>query len=111
MIPGVDATRQACRLVDEVVDHGVLSEVTHKELVSLAVRHPARVAEMLAALAGMLAQLQPPDMPDGEEAYVTHLKQAHAAYIRGETAPWVLVGERAYNTLRRRQQRERKRAG
>lgn len=111
MIPSIDATRQACNVVDEIRDYGVVSELTYRELVDQAFRHPRRAADMLVALAQMVSELRPQDVPRGDGAYVEHLTRAHAAFARGDRDPWVLVGERAYNTLRRKQARERKRAG
>lgn len=72
---------------------------------------PLRVLAAVTALAAMV----PVDLPVTELlAWVDgpgmHLRAAHAAWVRGERAGWVQMGEKAYQAWRYQQRKQRERA-
>jgi hypothetical protein len=105
MIPSLAAVRQACALVDKAHD-GDLPDSVHRSLVNQAVVNPVRLAEVVLALAGMVAASRPPELPRNEESYEKYLQRAHAAHARGERLEWVLTGEREYQRLRKERKRQ-----
>lgn len=108
-MPSMKAMRLACRLVDEIQEHGEVSAATRYSLVQQAQMSPERLADMLMSMAGLLADAEPPSLPRNEETFRKYLRRAHAAHTRGERYEWVMVGEREYQRLIQAERRERRR--
>lgn len=66
---------------------------------------PRRITTLVLALAHMVAEERPPV----ETTVEKHLREAHAAWARGERADWVALGEREYQRDKKRRQRRRER--
>ena len=117
MIASTAAHRQAAGLVS-LADDGRLNDHT-RGLIEQARTNPVRAAELITILAEMVAGLQPerpavpiPELPPREPdttvpPLTRYLRKAHAAYVRGCQLPWAIEGERDYQRLKKRNQRER----
>jgi hypothetical protein len=105
------AMQLACRLVDEVLDKGSISDGVRTTYINMARMNPERVADMLISMASMVADATPPDLPQDEQTYRKYLRRAHAAHARGERFEWVVVGEREYQRVIQADRRARKKEG
>lgn len=111
MIISVAAHRQAAGLVDLAAE-GKFDEHA-RGLIEVARTNPVRAVELIAALAASAAELNRAQLDTTPASTVdpltAYLRRAHAAHKNGLRLPWVVLGEREYQRLKKRSQRARAR--
>jgi hypothetical protein len=109
VIPSLLARRHAEQLID--AHHGGRLAALVPHLVHRAATTPRPMVELLVALAEIAAEARPVLEPsEDSEEHARYLREAHAAYRRGERYQWVLEGNREYERVRNRRRIARRRA-
>ena len=110
MIERTPVPPQALRRAEALAAAASRGEAGKKfgELCRLAQSNPRATAELLIALAEKAVEYaQRPVCGPYPATYEDYMREAHAAYVRGERAAWVVEGERAYQRARGRRRRSK----
>lgn len=110
MIERTPVSEQARRRAQAMASAASRGEAGMKfgELCRLAVANPRATAELIIALAEKAVEYaQRPVGGPYPATYQDYMREAHAAYVRGERSDWVVEGERAYQRARGRRRRSK----